>query len=125
MPPGTVLALRGSLRALASMLLTVLKMLTLVTQQQQTPFVNVALTIQVLKHVMMVVYVKTLRGNPAALVLTRLNALKTLTLAILLRVLQHVNAAQMGPHLKHASTKAIVKILLGSQVVRALHLPIV
>ena len=107
------------------MLLTVLKMLTLVTQQQQTPFVNVALTIQVLKHVMMVVYVKTLRGNPAALVLTHLNAFKTLTLATLPRVLQHVNAAQMGPHSKHASTRAIVKILLGSQVVRALHLPIV
>ena len=99
-------------------------MLTLVTQQQQTPFVNVALTIQVLKHAMMVVYVKTLRGNPAALVLPRLNALKTLTLATLLRVLQHVNAAQMGLHSKHASTRVIVKILLGSQVVRAFHLPI-
>ena len=106
------------------MLLTVSKMLTLVTQQQQTPFVNVALTIPALKHAMMEVYVKTSPGNPAALVLTRPNALKTLTLAILLRVLQHVNAAQMGPHLKHASSRAIVKILLGSQVVRALHLPI-
>jgi len=73
---------------------------------------------------MMVVYVKTLRGNPAALVLTRLNVFKTLTIATLPRVLQHVNAAQMGPHSKHASTRAIVKILLGSQVVRALHLPI-
>ena len=106
------------------MLLTVLKMLTLVTQQQQTPFVNVALTIQVLRRAMMVVYVKTLRGNPVALVLTHLNALKTLTLAILPRFLQHVNAAQMDPHLKHASTRAIVKILQGSQVVRAFHLPI-
>ena len=106
------------------MLLTVLKMLTLVTQQQQTPFVNVALTIQVLKHAMMVVYVKTLRGNPAALALTHLNAFKTLTLATLPQVLQHVNAAPMGPHSKHASTRAIVKILLGSQVVRAFHLPI-
>ena len=106
------------------MLLTVLKMLTLVTQQQQTPFVNVALTIQVLKHAMMVVYVKILQASPVALVLTRLNALKTLTLATLPRVLQHVNAAQMGPHSKHASTRAIVKILLGSQVVRAFHLPI-
>ena len=72
----------------------------------------------------MEVYVKTLRGSPAVLVLILPNALETLTLAILLRVLQHVNAAQMGPHLKHASTKAIVKILLGSQAVRALHLPI-
>ena len=106
------------------MLLTVSKMLTLVTQQQQTPFVNVVLTIPVLKHAMRVVYVKTSPGNPAALALTRLNAFKMLTLATLPRVLQHVNAAQMGPHLKHASTKAIVKILLGSQVVRALHLPI-
>ena len=106
------------------MLLTVSKMLTLVTQQQQTPFVNVALMIQVSKPAMMVVYVKILQASPAALVWTHPNALKTLTLAILLRVLQHVNAAQMGPHLKHASTKAIVKILLGSQVVRALHLPI-
>ena len=106
------------------MLLTVLKMLTLVTQQQPTPSVNVALTIQVLRRAMMVVYVKTLRGSPAALVWTRLNALKTLILAILPRVLQHVNAAQMVPHLKHASTKAIVKILPGSQAVRAIHLPI-
>ena len=99
-------------------------MLILVTQQQQTLFANVVLTIQGLRRAMMVVYVKTLRGNPAALVLTHLNAFKTLTLATLPRVLQHVNAAQMGPHSKHASTRAIVKILLGSQVVRALHLPI-
>ena len=106
------------------MLLTVLKMLTLVTQQQPTPSVNVALTIQVLRRAMMVVYVKILQASPAALVLTRPNALKTLTLAILLRVLQHVNAAQMGPHSKHVSTRAIVKISLGSQVARALHLPI-
>ena len=106
------------------MLLTVLKMLTPVTQQQPTPSVNVALTIPVLRRATMEVYVKTLRGSPAVLVLILPNALETLTLAILLRVLQHVNAAQMGPHLKHASTKAIVKILLGSQVVRALHLPI-
>ena len=100
-------------------------MLILVTQQQQIPSANVVLTTQGLRRAMMVVYVKTLRGNPAALVLTHLNAFKTLTLATLPRVLQHVNAAQMGPHLKHASTKAIVKMLLGSQVVRALHLPIV
>ena len=66
------------------MLLTVLKMLTPVTQQQPTPSVNVALTIQVLRRATMEVYVKMLRGSPAVLVLILPNALKTLTLATLL-----------------------------------------